>query len=110
MDALRVAKLTMKTGNVLERPRWRLAGKLPCLVLREAAEFGDRILDFARELRRAAVKFRFERRQSRLGAIEAVLRRVGGRDADFGQACGLFDELLDGNFVDKAERIPLLLD
>src|SRR6185503_1425805 len=68
VHALCVAQLTMQARDVVERPRWRLrfAGELPRPGLRGASEFGHRVLDFARQLRGAALKFRFERRQSRL--------------------------------------------
>ena len=112
MHALRLTQLAVEARHILERPRRRLARKLPSRWpgVRQTAEFGDHALDFARQLRRAAMKLRFERREARLGAVEPVLRRICGGDAHLRQVCSLLDQLFDRRFVDLPQRIPLLLD
>src|SRR5262245_21938416 len=98
----------MKASHVFERPRWRPARKLPRRRsgLRQAPELGNGALDLASQLRRAAVKLRFECCKTRLGTIESMLRRVRGRDGDFSQIRGLLDQLFDRSFVNLPKRIP----
>ena len=87
-----------------------LAGELPRAGRWPGAQFGQHILDLAREVRCAAVEIGFDRCQARLRALESLLRGVRRRNADFRQACSLFDELLHRRIMELPERVPFLLD
>jgi len=67
-------------------------------------------VQFARQLADASVEFGFERRQSCFGSIESLLRRIGGRNADLGEARGLLPERGNGLLVNPSEARPLALD
>ena len=58
----------------------------------------------------AAVEIGFDRCQACLRAVESLLRGVRRRNADFRQACRLFDELLHRRIMELPERVPFLPD
>ena len=74
------------------------------------SKLDQRGAELARELAHAAMKVAFECRQPRVRALESLLRRACGGDADFRQACGLLPQLRYRLLVEFTERGPLTVD